>query len=186
MNSLHSIPNWCARLIAALKRQSTNFGSIVTSKLRPRSFSNNPGKTKVDQTMNLKSKLADLFRATERAHISAHNHTKDESPDWSFWFAEKLQAPLRSEFKIKLTKSEIVHCLMQSEMEHLARAPQDDWAEFYAAFFLERHATGDGSRETLALYYYETCPFCGLVLNEIDRLGVEDDHRHVLKNPNYR
>ena len=136
--------------------------------------------------MNLKSKLADLFRATERAHISAHNHTKDESPDWSFWFAEKLQAPLRSEFKIKLTKSEIVHCLMQSEMEHLARAPQDDWAEFYAAFFLERHATGDGSRETLALYYYETCPFCGLVLNEIDRLGVEVDHRHVLKNPKYR
>lgn len=40
--------------------------------------------------------------------------------------------------------------------------------------------------DDLALYYYETCPFCMRVLRALDVLGVELDLRNVRREPAYR
>ncbi len=38
----------------------------------------------------------------------------------------------------------------------------------------------------LILYEYYTCPFCFMTRRVIKQLGVEIEHRDILKNPDYR
>lgn len=35
----------------------------------------------------------------------------------------------------------------------------------------------------LELYYYDGCPFCGMVLDVINNLGVKVDYKHIHKDP---
>ena len=37
-----------------------------------------------------------------------------------------------------------------------------------------------------ALYYYDMCPFCQMVLRSLPGLNVEVEKRNVLQNPEYR
>ena len=38
----------------------------------------------------------------------------------------------------------------------------------------------------LSLYYYDACPFCRIVLREIDRLGLEVERRDIWLEPQNR
>ena len=38
----------------------------------------------------------------------------------------------------------------------------------------------------LALYYYESCPYCARVLRILEQLDVKLELRHVLQHPQYR
>lgn len=40
------------------------------------------------------------------------------------------------------------------------------------------------SSPKLELYYYDGCPYCGLVLDAINRLKVKVDYKHIHKDPN--
>ena len=40
--------------------------------------------------------------------------------------------------------------------------------------------------DRLALYHFETCPFCRLVRASIDRLGITVELRDIHRNTNYR
>lgn len=135
--------------------------------------------------MTRAEKLTKLFQETEAAHQSAHGHAMADDPDWSIWFADHINPALEREFDIRLSKAELIKCLMEAETEHRARFADQDWANSFAAHLLDRcgpSQTGD----KLALYYYETCPFCQLVLGKIDELGIEVEYRHVKKTPSHR
>ena len=40
--------------------------------------------------------------------------------------------------------------------------------------------------EQLALYYYETCPYCVRVLDVIQELGLDVELRNIIHEPAYR
>ena len=44
----------------------------------------------------------------------------------------------------------------------------------------------DRETEKLALYYYETCPFCTRVLRTIERLRLKIEMRNIREVPAYR
>ena len=136
--------------------------------------------------MNAQNELERLLHDAEEAHREAHGYSKDEHADWPIWFATYLHDAFTSVFDIQISKSELVHCLMQAETEHKARAGEENWVTFYARFLLERLSPGSGTDEKLALYYYDACPFCQLVLREIRDLGVDVELRNVLHTPEYR
>ncbi|MEM6634471.1 MAG: glutathione S-transferase N-terminal domain-containing protein [Pseudomonadota bacterium] len=77
-------------------------------------------------------------------------------------------------------------CLLRADTEHLARAPAVDWAEYYAALFLEHLAPASGQTDTLALYYMPYCPFCVMVLGVIDGLNVDIAMRDTSTNSQHR
>jgi len=48
------------------------------------------------------------------------------------------------------------------------------------------HANPSLQADELALYYYETCPFCMRVLRAMELLGVELPLRNIHREPTYR
>jgi len=135
----------------------------------------------------LRSTLADLFQATGKAHHAAFAATDGEDPDWSIWYADYLQGPLKSQADMSFHKSDLIYCLMNANFEQTARAPDSRWTEFYADEFIEHYAPSETpAKDKLALYYLATCPFCIRVLSAIDRLGVEVELREIHEHPGFR
>ena len=67
------------------------------------------------------------------------------------------------------------------------RTPDTDWADFYAAEFIEHYAASETAAEDrLALYFSATCPFCRLVMKTITRLGLDVEIRDVIADKNRR
>jgi hypothetical protein len=90
-------------------------------------------------------RLADLFRETGRAHHQAFLATDGEDPEWPIWYAGHLQASLGAVLGGSLTRSEIVHALIEADRMHREQAAGEDWPRFYARVFLDRfgrRATG--------------------------------------------
>ena len=76
---------------------------------------------------------------------------------------------------------------MDADFEHQARSPDSNWPVFYADEILERFAPSDNSdKDVLALYEYAGCPFCGMVMSSINRLGIEVEIRDISENPQFR
>ena len=131
--------------------------------------------------------LADLFQTTAQAHHAAFSATDGEDPDWSIWYADHLQKPLAAKAQMNLHKSNLIYCLMNADFEHVARAPDANWAEFYADEFVARYAPSETpAKDKLALYHLATCPFCIRVRSAIDRLGVDVELREIQEHPQFR
>jgi len=129
----------------------------------------------------LQAALSQLFRDTAQAHHAAFAATEGADPDWPIWYADHLQAPLRQLADMEFYKSQLIYCLMNADFEHMARAPDIDWAEFYAHEFIEHFAASEScSEDKLALYFMASCPFCQRVMRVIERLGLEIEIRDVL------
>ena len=135
----------------------------------------------------LRNRLVNLFQETGHAHHAAFAATDGADPDWPIWYAEYLQAPLGDAMQVPFTKSQLVYCLMDADFEQAARAPEADWAEFYADQFIEHFALSAApDKDKLALYYSRTCPYCALVTKEIDRLGLDIELREIFDDSSYR
>ena len=125
--------------------------------------------------------LADLLKRTGDAHHAAYAATDGTDPDWPIWYADQLQSPLMRLADMEFYKSQLIYCLMNADFEHVARAPDSDWADFYADEFAQHFAASDSvSEDKLALYFMASCPFCQRVMKVIDRLGLEIEMRDVL------
>lgn len=128
----------------------------------------------------LHTELSQLFRSTAQAHHADFAATDGEDPDWPIWYADHLQRPLQETLDMEFYKSQLIYCLMNADFEHVARAPDTDWAEFYAAEFVEHYAPSNTANEDrLALYYLATCPFCQRVMKTIARLGLDVEMRDI-------
>ena len=137
--------------------------------------------------IELRNKLVDVFAKTASAHHAAFAATDGVDPEWPIWYAENLLEPLGNALGVAFTKSQLVYCVMNADFERAARAPDSDWAEFYADHFIERFSqTPTPAEDKLVLYRSKTCPFCALVTSAIDTLGLDVELREVFEEPRYR
>lgn len=135
----------------------------------------------------LRDGIAELLTETERAHDDAFAATDGNDPDWPIWYADYAQNKFAKRFDIEFTRSQLVYCLMNADMEHQARAPERDWAEFYADQFIERCAPSESpAKDRLVLYHFDACPFCRWVREEIGELGIDVELKDIFDDPDDR
>ena len=136
---------------------------------------------------NLTSRISALLTETGQAHHKAFEATGGEDPEWPIWYADYARDRLAREFGLEYTKSQLIYCLMRADLEHQARAADSDWTEFYAREMVEHCAPSlTPATDTLALYYYDGCPFCTMVQHTIDALDVDVEPRNILIDPQHR
>ena len=134
-----------------------------------------------------RNNLARLFREAGRAHNDAFAATDGADPDWPSWYADYLQEPLAGQLGMTFHKSQLIYCLMNADFEHQARSPNSDWPEFYANEILEHCAASETPDEDkLALYHFDSCPFCRMVRDGIERMGIDVELRDIVENTQYR
>jgi glutaredoxin len=135
----------------------------------------------------LSAKLETLFSGAGKAHNETFGSQSGADPEWPIWYAGYLLTPLQQILCARLSKSRIAYCLIAAEDERQARAPETDWAEYYAQRFLECFARAEQpADDKLALYHFEGCPFCRRVRRLIDSLGVDVEVRDIHLNERYR
>ncbi len=135
----------------------------------------------------LRDRIAELLQETSRAHHEAFAATDGADPDWPIWYAEHAGEKLAELFGMEFTKSRLIFCLMNADVEHQARASDIDWPEFYANELVEHCARSESSAEDkLALYYMEGCPFCNLVRASINELGIDVELRDTVADAGHR
>jgi len=137
--------------------------------------------------IELRDSLVGLFRDAGLAHHAAFAATDGADPDWPIWYAEHLHNSIVDLLQTPFTKSELVHCLIDADVEHSARVPDSNWAEFYADHFAECFARSPTpAQDRLALYHSQSCPFCAYVRSAIDRLGLDIELREIFDEPQFR
>ncbi len=135
----------------------------------------------------LKKSIATLLVETGKAHHEAFRATNGADPDWPIWYAEYLQEPLGKLLNTSFSKSQIVYCLMNADLERDALARDSNWHEFYAGHFMEHFAPADTpAKDKLALYHFEGCPYCTRARAAINRLGVEVELRDIFSDSKHR
>ncbi len=136
---------------------------------------------------DLSARIADLLTETAQAHHKAFESSDGEDPEWPIWYADFLRDRLANEFGFEYTRSRLIYCLIRADIEHQARAPDTDWAEFYASEMAQHCAPSlNPSADTLALYYYDGCPFCAMVRQTIDALELSVELRNILYDAEHR
>ena len=131
--------------------------------------------------------LVELFTDAGEAHHEAFKETDGDDPEWPIWYAGFLHGQLNPRFCPHVTRSRLVHLLVQAEDERQAMAPDSSWVDYYANHFLEHFSKSDTPAEDeLALYYFPTCPFCQRVLRKIAELDLDVDLRNIHESTDYR
>ena len=128
------------------------------------------------------TRLAALFREAGEAHHQAFLTTDGDDPEWALWYAEYLHDKLEPYLAAPITRSRLVFCLIGADDEHRATESDVPWPEYYAQRFVEcLGPTEEPTKDRLALYYFDTCPFCIRVLRAIDALGIEVELRNIYR-----
>lgn len=129
------------------------------------------------------AEITKLFEEIAEAHHHAFEATDGADPEWPIWYADHLHTGLKPLLATDLTKSRLVHCLVQVDDEHSARDPRAPWAAYYANHFAERFGVADAGRPgELALYEFRGCPFCAMVRRTIDKLAIDVEMRDIHRN----
>jgi glutaredoxin len=132
------------------------------------------------------AQLADLFRQTGEAHHQAFLATNGDDPEWALWYAEYLHEKVEPFLAAPITRSRLVFCLIGAADEHRATESHVPWPEYYAQRFLECLGPAEEpTKDHLALYYFDTCPFCIRVLRTIDALGLDVELRNIYRDPEH-
>ena len=131
-------------------------------------------------------RLAALFKQTGEAHHEAFLDNDGDDPEWPLWYAAYLEDRLTPFLAAPLTRSRLVFCLIGADDEHRAADPDAPWPEYYARRFLECLGPAEEpTKDHLALYYFDGCPFCVRVLRAIDTLGLEVELRNIYEVPGH-
>ena len=100
-----------------------------------------------------------------------------------YFFTVKIHDPEITQLKRTLVKKRV----SLKELEHQARSPETNWAEFYANEFMEHCARSENpSEDKLALYYFDGCPFCNMVRANINKLGIDVELRNIFQDQKHR
>jgi len=134
----------------------------------------------------LNARLRDLFEEVGEAHHNAFVDEGGADPEWPLWYADYLQAPIGNALDVDFLKSRLIYWLMDADFEHQVRAPDTVWQSFYTDQFIERFApAATPEKDSLALYYFPSCPFCRRVLTAIDEVGIDVDLRNIHADDQY-
>jgi len=135
----------------------------------------------------LRDGIGRLLQETGHAHHKAFEVTDGADPDWPIWYADYSKDTFAEQHGMNFTRSQLIYCLMDAHFEHEARAPDNDWSQFYASEIVTRFAPAESpAKDRLALYHFEGCPFCSTVRSAIDGLGVDVELRDIFKDPQHR
>ena len=135
----------------------------------------------------LRDNIAELLMQTGHAHHTAFEATDGADPDWPIWYAEYSRDKFAERFGMDFHKSQLIYCLMNADFEHQARSPDGEWPQFYANEIVERYAPSESPAEDkLALYYFDGCPFCNMVIRAIDLLDIDVERRNIMLEPQHR
>ena len=135
----------------------------------------------------LRNNIAELLMQTGHAHHKAFEATDGADPDWPIWYAEYSRDKFAERFGMDFHKSQLIYCLMNADFEHQARSPDGEWPQFYANEIVERYAPSERPAEDrLALYYFDGCPFCNMVIRAIDLLDIDVERRNIMLEPQHR
>ena len=135
----------------------------------------------------LRENVAALLAETGQAHHKAFEATDGADPDWPIWYADYARDRFADRFGLDFTRSQLVYCLMNADVEHQARSPESQWPEFYAGELIEHCVPSESPAEDrLALYYFDGCPFCNMVRVAIDQLDIDVDPRNIFEESAYR
>ena len=121
-------------------------------------------------------------REAHRAEVDV-----DPDPEWPIWLAGYLKPKLPPVLGCTpLTQSLLTKLLLDAESEHQAKTPEDPWQESFATLLIDRLAIAPQAE--LALYHFDSCPFCRRVRRALERLGIEDqvELRDIFDNLEYR
>jgi hypothetical protein len=83
--------------------------------------------------------LALALRETAEAHHEAFTAVDGADPEWALWYADRLLQPLSGITGFDFTKSELVYVLVLLSKEQPAKAPDADWATYYAGYIAEHY-----------------------------------------------
>lgn len=133
----------------------------------------------------LRDDFAALLRETEQAHKSAAA-AGGADPDWPIWYADYARDRIAERLGLEFTRSQLIYCLMQADIEHQARAPDSEWSGFYAGEIIEHCGPPELPAENrFSLYHYDSCPFCAMVRRAIGELGINVELRNVREDPQH-
>lgn len=136
---------------------------------------------------NLRQQIASLLRDAEPVHQAELASSNGIDPEWPLWYANHLVERFRPLLGEDLTRCQLVSCLMAADAEHHAMGQGKPWPEFYAAHLIDRLGPAEQEPgDRLALYQFDTCPFCRRVRAAIERLGVNIELRDIHDEPRYR
>ena len=133
----------------------------------------------------LRCAIEKLMVECGRQHHRAFASTNGEDPEWPMWYASILVKPLGALLGTIFTVSQLIYCLMSVEDERQALTACDNrvnipWQSMYADHFVEHFASlKDPTSYSLALYHTDYCPFCVVVRNEIEKLGINVELRDI-------
>ena len=85
-----------------------------------------------------RTRIAELLRAAGQAHHHAFAATNGEDPEWPSWYARHLTPALPELLGAPLAPEALAEQLRAADAEHRAKAPSQDWAGYYADWFLSR------------------------------------------------
>ena len=131
----------------------------------------------------LKQQLMQVLEQTQGAHAAAFADVNGVDPDWPIWYANHMHQTVTEQLGMDVHKSQLIYCLMAAENEHQALAADRPWQEFYAEHLIECHGPAENpAAEKLALYHFQSCPFCAIAREPIERLGVDVELRDIYQD----
>lgn len=78
------------------------------------------------------SAITDSLKKIGHDHHQAFIKVNGADPDWARWYAERLAPELTGKLAVSLSADELAGLLPLLEKERTLRAPDRDWAQFYA------------------------------------------------------
>ena len=128
--------------------------------------------------------LALKLQETAEAHRNAHGESHGRDPNWARWYADCLDSWLRAHFSLASSKTQVASALEKLDHEYRTDSHDGSRAEFFARRMLESLAPA-ADNDTLALYFFRSCPYCVRVLRVIDELGIDVELRDIFTDPSF-
>jgi hypothetical protein len=85
-----------------------------------------------------RARIAALLGSAGQAHHHAFAATNGDDPEWPAWYARYLTPGLPELLGVTVAPEALAEQLRMADAEHRAKAPSQDWAEYYAGWFLSR------------------------------------------------
>ena len=85
-----------------------------------------------------RTRVAELLREAGEAHQHAFAATNGEDPAWPSWYARYLTPALPQLVGASFSTDALAEALRTVDAQHRASAPSQEWAGYYADWFLTR------------------------------------------------
>ncbi|HVN53150.1 MAG TPA: hypothetical protein VMT46_02385 [Anaerolineaceae bacterium] len=90
-------------------------------------------------SQTLRQQLVTLFRESGHAHHQAFISADGADPEWPLWYANYLHDHINAIMKAAFTRSKLVQMILNAADDQEINAPQADWTEYYADYFLKHY-----------------------------------------------